>query len=176
MNKKQKILLGVGIVLIVVFTSSITALASTYLYTANQIGYDNTQSQIKDKNGNNIDNVKGAIDELYAEAVNYSTINSYLDNMIVVQSYDKQDVTITSAHSYSSSSDINITKEGYTPLIATCGTTTSTSSGGANGNAISVARCRITNDKTGIDYAFFNHYSATAKVDIKVIVLYVKNK
>lgn len=175
MDKKKKILLGVGLVLIVIFTSSITALASTYLYTANQVGYDNTQSQIKDSEGHDIDNVKGAIDELYAEAVNYSTINSYLDNIIVVQSYDKKDITITSAHSYSSTSDINITKTGYTPLIATCGVTTAASSG-ANGNAISVARCRVTNDKTGIDYAFFNHYSATAKVDIKVNVLYVKNK
>ena len=62
------------VIVISVITSSITTLATNYLFNSNEVSYDNTISGIKQ------DNVQGAIDELYACTSNYAAYNTRLTN------------------------------------------------------------------------------------------------
>ena len=78
----------IGLVLGIILSGTI-AYAGTML--ARDVDYDNTNSQLKDANNQNVDNVQDAIDALYTKANNQ-------------QSYNKI-VFITSSHKKSTSSN-----------------------------------------------------------------------
>ena len=64
-NKNIKLLILIVIGLIVSVSSVYSA---TILYQSDEIGYDNSTTGFKDSNGNDVEDVKTALDELYAKA------------------------------------------------------------------------------------------------------------
>ena len=72
MKNKKYIINSVIVGLIVLISSSITAYATSYLYNAGDVSYDNTNS------GLTSNNVQSAMEELYAEATNYSDMKKMI--------------------------------------------------------------------------------------------------
>ena len=72
--KKEKIVFLVGIISILI-SSTISVYAANYLYNSKDVEYDNTNKNITS------DNVQGAIDELYIDANNYSSINDRVNTL-----------------------------------------------------------------------------------------------
>ena len=62
------------VIVICLIGSSITTLATNYIFSSNEVSYDNTES------GLHADSVQGAIDEVFQHATDYSGINNRLTN------------------------------------------------------------------------------------------------
>ena len=62
------------VIVICLIGSSITTLATNYIFNSNEVSYDNTES------GLHADEVQGAIDEVFQHATDYSGINTRLTN------------------------------------------------------------------------------------------------
>ena len=70
---KKKILIIATSIIIMVFTSIVTSYAATsYLFTANEVQYNNDSSGVQS------DNLQGAIDELYEEATDYTEMRKLI--------------------------------------------------------------------------------------------------
>ena len=72
--KKERVVLVIGIITILI-SSIISVYAANYIYNSNEVEYDNTNKNITSTN------VQGAIDELYVDANNYSSINTRVTNL-----------------------------------------------------------------------------------------------
>ena len=72
--KKENIVFVIALITIII-SSIISVYAANYLYNSQDVEYDNTGKNIASTN------VQGAIDELYIDANNYSTINSKIINL-----------------------------------------------------------------------------------------------
>ena len=72
---KDKLINLIAVITVSLITSGITVYASNYLFASNIVSYDNTTSGIRSGN------VQGAIDELYACASDYSSINTRVTNI-----------------------------------------------------------------------------------------------
>ena len=75
--KKEKIVLVMALITIII-SSIISVYAANYLYNSTEVEYDNQGKNITSTN------VQGAIDELYTDANNYSSIN---DRVNTLESY-----------------------------------------------------------------------------------------
>ena len=67
--RKERIIFLIGVVSIF-FSSIISVFAANYLYSSSEVSFDNSSSGISS------DNVQGAIDELYQNASDYSSLDS----------------------------------------------------------------------------------------------------
>ena len=72
--KKEKVVFVISIITILI-SSIISVYAANYIYNSNEVEYDNTGKNITSTN------VQGAIDELYTDANNYSSINTRVTNL-----------------------------------------------------------------------------------------------
>ena len=72
--KKEKIVFVIALITILI-SSIISVYAANYLYNSQEVEYDNTGKNIASTN------VQGAIDELYIDANNYSSINTRVTNL-----------------------------------------------------------------------------------------------
>ena len=72
--KKEKIVFVMALITIII-SSIISVYAANYIYNSQDVEYDNTGKNITSTN------VQGAIDELYTDANNYSSINTRVTNL-----------------------------------------------------------------------------------------------
>ena len=72
--KKEKIVFVMALITIII-SSIISVYAANYLYNSTEVEYDNQGKNITSTN------VQGAIDELYTDANNYSSINTRVTNL-----------------------------------------------------------------------------------------------
>ena len=76
MKNKERLLYIISGLVIALVTSTITAYASTnYLYNADEVSYQNSSSGLTHQD------VQGAIDELYAQATNYTNLNTRITTL-----------------------------------------------------------------------------------------------
>ena len=111
------------VIVICLIGSSITTLATNYIFSSNEVSYDNTES------GLHADSVQGAIDEVFQHATDYSDIKTKIGNTAL---------TTTSQTLIGAVNELNdnsgVTAGTYGP---------SANVNGANGNTISVPQITV---------------------------------
>ena len=84
---KERIVFFISLIMMII-SSSISVYAANYLYSSSEVSFDNSSSGISS------DNVQGAIDELYQDANDYSSINTRvtdLESTVTSLENNKQD-------------------------------------------------------------------------------------